>query len=387
MKTTNRNSRRLRSSLRSSVSVFIAAGVVVGCSSVPDAINPVEWYSNSVEFFADENAAYTKNNQATPTQQKAVAAIDAATSFPKLATVDQQRQRAAARGKGLVADVKGRKYAPVIARQGVAVNALNAAPSKPPALTAALAPAAQPKAPVALAPAAQPKAPVLTARASDLAATAQPTSLPSLSSTVVLGQNNFQARFARRLAEIKAEAAKSTQFVQSRALVSNTNGIETVVVSSSGIESGFGSQATQLAQAAVQVNRQLTYVAQPMSPLSANTVRVATIRFENGSAKLSTRDRQILANVIRLKKERGGRIRVVGHASSRTRNTDPVKHKMINFRVSAARADVIAKTLVRMGADRAQLQIDAISDSSPEFLEVMPTGEAGNRRAEIYLES
>ena len=387
MKTTNRNSRRLRSSLRSSVSVFIAAGVVVGCSSVPDAINPVEWYSNSVEFFADENAAYTKNNQATPTQQKAVAAFDAATSFPKLATVDQQRQRAAARGKGLVADVKGRKYAPVIARQGVAVNALNAAPSKPPALAAALAPAAQPKAPVALAPAAQPKAPVLTARASDLAATAQPTSLPSLSSTVVLGQNNFQARFARRLAEIKAEAAKSTQFVQSRALVSNTNVIETVVVSSSGIESGFGRQATQLAQAAVQVNSQLTYVAQPMSPLSANTVRVATIRFENGSAKLSTRDRQILANVIRLKKERGGRIRVVGHASSRTRNTDPVKHKMINFRVSAARADVIAKTLVRMGADRAQLQVDAISDSSPEFLEVMPTGEAGNRRAEIYLES
>ena len=399
MKTTNRNLRRLRSSLRSSVTAFITAGVVAGCSSIPDAINPVEWYSNSVEFFADENAAYTKNNQATPTQQKAVAAIDAATSFPKLATVDQQRQRAAARGKGLVADVKGRKYAPVIARQGVAVNALNAAPSKPPALTAALAPAAQPKAPVALAPAAQPKAPValapaaqpkapvLTARASDLAATAQPTPLPSLSSTVVLGQNNFQARFARRLAEIKAEAAKSTQFVQSRALVSNTNVIETVVVSSSGIETGFGRQATQLAQAAVQVNRQLTYVAQPMSPLSANTVRVATIRFENGSAKLSTRDRQILANVIRLKKERGGRIRVVGHASSRTRNTDPVKHKMINFRVSAARADVIAKTLVRMGADRAQLQIDAISDSSPEFLEVMPTGEAGNRRAEIYLES
>jgi outer membrane protein OmpA-like peptidoglycan-associated protein len=60
---------------------------------------------------------------------------------------------------------------------------------------------------------------------------------------------------------------------------------------------------------------------------------------------------------------------------------------MINFRVSVARADVIAKTLIRMGADRAQLQIDAISDSSPEFLEVMPTGEAGNRRAEIYLES
>ena len=74
MKTTNRNSRRLRSSLRSSVSVFFALGVVAGCSSVPDAINPVQWYSNSVEFFADGNAANTKKNQATPTQQKAAAA-------------------------------------------------------------------------------------------------------------------------------------------------------------------------------------------------------------------------------------------------------------------------------------------------------------------------
>ena len=215
----------------------------------------------------------------------------------------------------------------------------------------------------------------------------QPTSLPSLSSTGVSGQDSFQARFARRLAEIKAQAAKGIQFAQSNTLVSNTSVIETVVVSSSGIKAGYGTQVPQLAQAVVQVNGQLSYVAQPMSPLSANTVRVATIRFENGSSKLSTRDRQILANVIRLKKERGGRIRVVGHASSRTRNTDPVKHKMINFRVSVARADVIAKTLIRMGADRAQLQIDAISDSSPEFLEVMPTGEAGNRRAEIYLES
>ena len=369
MKTTNRYSRRLRSSLHISVSAFIAAGVVAGCSSVPDAVNPVEWYSNSVEFFANKNATDTKNNQATPIQQQAIAASDAATSFPKLASVDQQRQLAAARGKGLVADVEGRKYAPVITRQGLAVNALNAAPPKPPVITAA----------AALAPAAQPKIPVLTARSSNLTVPVQPTSLPSLSSTGVSGQDSFQARLA--------QAAKGIQFAQSNTLVSNTGVIETVVVSSSGIKAGYGTQVPQLAQAVVQVNGQLSYVAQPMSPLSANTVRVATIRFENGSSKLSTRDRQILANVIRLKKERGGRIRVVGHASSRTRNTDPVKHKMINFRVSVARADVIAKTLIRMGADRAQLQIDAISDSSPEFLEVMPTGEAGNRRAEIYLES
>jgi hypothetical protein len=33
------------------------------------------------------------------------------------------------------------------------------------------------------------------------------------------------------------------------------------------------------------------------------------------------------------------------------------------------------------------LVVDAISDAQPVYFEFMPTGEAGNRRAEIYLES
>lgn len=353
---------------------LMTMGLVAGCSQVPDAVNPVAWYDNSVEFFAGDETSDDEKMEATAQSQSKSSAPDAdKETFPTLSSVDQKKQRAAQRSSGLVADVEGRKYAPAIARQGDVVNALNAPPAPPPVATAAV--------PV---PAAQPKAPVLTARSGDLTAPAQVRQLPTTGNAQ---HDNYQDRFAVRLAEIRAEAAKGTQMPAMSQPFAFSRNFDTVVISSNGIESGYGEPAPQLAQAVASLNSELTYVNKPMNAIGHGAVKVATIRFKNGSANLSSRDRQILANVLELKKERGGRIRVVGHASSRTRNTDPVKHKMINFQVSVARADAIAAELMRMGADRAELQVDAISDSSPQYMEVMPTGEAGNRRAEIYLES
>ncbi|NQW01120.1 MAG: OmpA family protein [Rhodospirillales bacterium] len=371
---------RQKRQLYSPIAVLVTVGLISGCSQVPDAANPVEWYNNSVEFFAgednpDENAADTS----APEKKKTEAPAGDTEKFPQLSSVDQQQQRAERRTSGLVADVEGRKYAPAITRQGDAVNALNAPPAPPPVVTSA-APAPVP----APAPEAQPKTPVVTARTNDTSAPAQPRQLPTTGNAQ---QDNYQDRFAQRLAEIRAEAAKGMEFPALSESVAYAGAGDTVVVSSNGIEAGYGRSAPQPVQVVSSANSQLTYVDKPLGRLSQGAVKVATIRFENGSANLSNRDRQILANVLALKKERGGRIHVVGHASSRTRNTDPVKHKMINFQVSVARADAIAAELMRMGVDRAQLQIDAISDSSPQYLEVMPTGEAGNRRAEIYLES
>ena len=102
---------------------------------------------------------------------------------------------------------------------------------------------------------------------------------------------------------------------------------------------------------------------------------------------LSKQDRSIIASVRQLQKERGGKIRIVGHASSRTKDTDSVSHKMINLKVSVARAEAVARELIRMGLDKTKLQVDAVSDSTPVFHEYMPSGEAGNRRAEIFLKS
>ena len=164
----------------------------------------------------------------------------------------------------------------------------------------------------------------------------------------------------------------------------------TVIVNASGVSAG---QAGVAAPNPAAVNTQrlaanpLTHLARPARPLSAGAVKVATIHFRNGSASLSSRDRQIIAQALQLKKERGGRIHIIGHASSRTRSSDPVRHKMLNFKVSVDRADAIARELIRLGVKKEELVVDAISDAQPVYFEFMPTGEAGNRRAEIYLES
>ncbi|CCQ73662.1 OmpA family protein [Magnetospira sp. QH-2] len=119
--------------------------------------------------------------------------------------------------------------------------------------------------------------------------------------------------------------------------------------------------------------------------MPGNALRVATIQFQDGSSQLSAHDRTILRQVVALHRERGGVVRVVGHASSRTRDMDPVKHKMVNLSMSTARAERVAKALVSYGAPSSQVQTAGVSDHEPRFYEVMPAGEAGNRRTEIYF--
>ena len=120
------------------------------------------------------------------------------------------------------------------------------------------------------------------------------------------------------------------------------------------------------------------------SPQISGT-KVATILFKTGSSVLNEGDRKIIGQVVKLHKQQGGTITIVGHASSRTRNLDPVTHKMVNYGVSVDRANRIASELKKMGLAPESIFVDARSDSMPLYYEIMPSGEAGNRRAEIYF--
>jgi outer membrane protein OmpA-like peptidoglycan-associated protein len=113
---------------------------------------------------------------------------------------------------------------------------------------------------------------------------------------------------------------------------------------------------------------------------------VGVIFFANGSAALDGRDAQVLQQIAQLHKQYGGVIRVVGNASSRTNNMDPANHEVANFEVSMERAGAVAAMLARYGVAPGAIITEARSDSAPIYHEFMPTGEAGNRRAEIYLE-
>ena len=114
--------------------------------------------------------------------------------------------------------------------------------------------------------------------------------------------------------------------------------------------------------------------------------RVAVIYFRHGSSSLQGRDRQVLRDVVQIYERRGRDLRVVGHASSRTAAMDPVDHRMANFDTSLKRAQAVVDALVSMGVPRDSIQLEARGDNEPVYHEFMPTGEAGNRRAEIFLQ-
>ncbi|MCW5749903.1 MAG: OmpA family protein [Alphaproteobacteria bacterium] len=133
-----------------------------------------------------------------------------------------------------------------------------------------------------------------------------------------------------------------------------------------------------------------TQAAMPTPPrfegLPAQRMHVATIVYGNASYALSASDRQIIAAVAAEQRRAGGSVRVIGHASSRTRDMLVGRHQLTNYELSMRRAQAVANALVRQGVPEANVFFEGRGDSEPVFHESMPMAEAYNRRTEIFLE-
>jgi len=331
--------------------VGLALTVLSGCSAVPDGLNPAEWYNNTVDFFSGENEQGQVASQENPGEDQ---------PFPTLAPAPKEAEVSA--NQGLVADVEGRKYAQSIARQG------EVAPSTMAKAVPAPVPAAAPVQP------APPATPVISV-------TQAPTPVPTPRQAV---QAPTPAKTAELPAAQPANAMPSYE----------DDPFATVVVSSNGIEMN-GTKVSLPEKPAMATSQQAGQVPatgtapvpsqQRIQAAQSGGVKIATILFGNGSDDLDGQDKRILVQVVQLQKERGGLVRVVGHSSSRTRDMDPVRHAMVNYNLSSARANKIAATLIRQGMPAEVLLVDSRSDSMPLYAENMPSGEAGNRRAEVYF--
>ena len=115
------------------------------------------------------------------------------------------------------------------------------------------------------------------------------------------------------------------------------------------------------------------------------TYRLETIYFDNGSSEVASEYKAKIREAADLVKKNNAKIRVLGFSSSRTRNMDIASHKLANFKVSAERAENVASALRRAGVPAENITVEALSDTAPAYLEVMPEGERLNRRAEIYV--
>jgi flagellar motor protein MotB len=60
---------------------------------------------------------------------------------------------------------------------------------------------------------------------------------------------------------------------------------------------------------------------------------------------------------------------------------------LANFSISYERARAVATVLERLGTPPEAIVLTAMSDQQPNYFEVMPAGEAGNRRVEVFFEN
>ncbi len=415
---------RLSSTRRMCWAGSVILGLLLsGCSRVPDAVNPVEWYKGTVRFFAGEDkpdAPVAKNG--TVTAERGQLPPGADRPFPNLSEVPERPRTSGAAERqqvveGLVADRDAARYSSeVVRRQSEVVNALpppgsavaarapvprNASapvavppPPPPPQVAAALPAPPVPEPSMASPPpppptiASQP-VPRTTAALPAPAPTPSPAPIPAAISQQrppASVDETFRARLAQQQ-QLPAEAARNSLDTAGGFGPLAAVDFDTVVVSSEGVRTGVGSQGASAAP-----RNFATAPTAPTPSIVTDTageggVKVATIVFGDGSSKLSTIDTQILRSVSAIYRERGGRVFVVGHASSRTRTVDSARHRQINQQLSAARANAVSNALISLGIPRNAIVVSAKADTTPMYYEVMPSGEAGNRRAEIFIDS
>lgn len=309
------------------IAVLTAAAILGGCSQAPDYMNPVEWYRGTKDWITgdDEMKADARPPRPMPGEGKPFPGLSSVPARPTTASTTEERAKAA---QGLTADSSEARYTDqVIRRQADMQTKL---PRKPQPSMAS----AQPAAPVRdyAAPVAPP-APAAPSPVSPFVAPAPGGPFPGSMAQAPLPLNYIP------------------------------------IPGTEAYRGGRGGAAAPVPAAA-----------------GFGSVKVGTVLFGSGSSRISRDGTRTIRKAYQAYKSRGGVLRVVGHASSRTKNLDPMRHLIANFRISIDRANRVARTLIRLGAKPEAVFIDAMSDTDPVFFEVMPAGEAANRRVEIHLE-
>ncbi len=367
---------------------------LAGCTYVPDSVNPVEWYKGVTGWFGGEDEL---GEPPPPAAVKPAPGADK--PYPALTSVPE-RPATSAPGErerivqGLVADRESAKYTDQVFTRGPS-------PTRPPQVASAAKPA--PAAPAAAVrpptrrAAAPPPPPATMGRTA--APPAPPPPPPATMGRTVVPPAPPPPPTADVRRVYESRLAESKETVTTRP-VGPTNMVEIArrpaPLAPTPAREVAARPEIAAAPAGVPPARAGTLeTPEPAGPRPldefdpyavAVSYQVASIYFNHGSARLNAHDRSVLRGVARLHREQGGTMRVIGHASSRTVNLGTVKHQVANFRVSVERANVVVRELLRLGVDPTTIFVGAVSDGEPIYYEVMPAGEAGNRRAEIYVD-
>ncbi len=347
-----RRNRGLKGVPAAALAAIVALGTLGGCSALPDWADPVDWFA--------EDAAPTRVGLAQGQ------ARSQPTGFPNLASVPNQPP------KILSLEYRADVQSSLTADRANAVYSGEKLTGSAPILaTAAQTAAARTRAAQVMSDA--PPAPKI---GGELTAALRVPPAPSLPAQTQVAQTEVAPA-----AVIQIPAAQ-LPVVPAPALAAPAQVAQAPAAQASGGQ-------TQLRFPQFQ-NRQAQAGTAPVVaalPPPGGAQLVAVIYFGHSSSRLDGKDRAVLRDVIALRRQSGGIIRVIGHASVHTAVTDQITHDLTNFEMSLKRANSVTAELIALGADRDQVRAEARSDKQPIYHEFMITGQAGNRRVEIFLEN
>ena len=352
------------------LAVFFA---ISGCSSVPDYANPVEWYSSTVDFF-DDDAPPPLPAEVVPGAQDPFPELSD-TPEPPLREIELEYLDTIA--EGLVADRANAQYTDTVIRAGGET-------------TLAETPIFQAETPIF-----QAETPTFQAETPTFQAVAPPLPTPPPVPVAPL-----QPSTSVQIAQIESVTQKTVFRAEPMPLKAVGRGIDVQTMfanlfTSSGprgvAPAVDGTQLTPAPSASTVVPASgLPSSASLILPGGARSLfsshKAAVIYFALGSTGIDKEGRDALHKLARYHKQNGGSLRVIGHASNRTKELSPERHELVNFDISFKRARAVADELIRHGVAPDRLEVVAMSDSSPAYQEWMPSGEAGNRRAEVFID-
>jgi flagellar motor protein MotB len=390
----------MRRPVRTAAGLVAAAFLLASCSyvpSIPDWANPVGWYGG---VFGDSDAAPSETAAATQGDE------DDDQAFPRLSTVPERPATTAGENEqvaqGLVADRENARYTDDIVRSDAGPRQVAPAPRTQ---VAALPPAeetAPPPAPPVrstLDNDIDSRRTITTSRVGGPRPPAAPQAVPPVVPQSIIRREAQQAApMPVQPAPLRAVAS------QARAPLA-AGGDQVAVVYARLLADSAATVTTAPANAAFQATAAAPIgVESPIAPIIRDTYNAAlaatnrttgaaaladsaptVIKFVNGSSRIARRYRPALQAIVEQQRNRGGRILVIGHASSRTRNLPLAEHNLVNFRIAFDRTQAVAAELLRLGAQPGLVFAESRGDTEPVFFEAMPQGEAENRRVEVFL--
>jgi outer membrane protein OmpA-like peptidoglycan-associated protein len=343
----------------------LTALLLAGCSSLPNALNPVEWYRGATGADKDDDTGSERNTQNLEAGGKQ--------PYPNLGSVPKPPDTALSAAereklqKGLIADRSNARYSDEELRQGRTVPPLL---GEPPAPAAAATPTgARPEAPQAAAagsgeapPVASGGAPRRTPPTRGSATAPQESDLvtPTVRSTPTGEATHSPPPAPRGVPQPAQQAQGQGQPSGNRQLA---------LVTPPSPPSPPAATATPSQPAVMRSS--------PPGRRANVVLQAAEISFAGGSTKLGDEDNQHLVEVAKLAKNADARLRVIGYMRP-TAGDDATQRELQAFGVALDRANAVAQALTKLDVAANRITVQA----APELASV----KSDAARVEVFLE-